>query len=148
MPLPKLPIRLPTLPPSTMRCAAAVALALLPLTCLAASPGQTAAPPPADPVTLVRRAVQHRLDAEKTHKPAQYLIRRIDEHRDTTKLIVETGDGDVARLVAINGKPVSPDIDKGCPVRPLVLLTSGRVSGKTARMASASARSPAGVEVA
>jgi len=95
-----------------MRCAAAVALALLPLTCLAASPGQTAAPPPADPVTLVRRAVQHRLDAEKTHKPAQYLIRRIDEHRDTTKLIVETGDGDVARLVAINGKPVSPDIDK------------------------------------
>jgi len=85
---------------------------MLPLAGAAASPTQNPAPPPSDPVTLVRRAVQHRLDAEKTHKPAQYMIRRVDEHRDTTKLIIETRDGDVARLVAVNGKPPSPDADE------------------------------------
>lgn len=42
----------------------------------------------------------------------QYLIRRIDERLDSTKLIIETRDGPVARLVAINGKPLSPEADK------------------------------------
>jgi hypothetical protein len=112
--LSKLSSQLPTFQPSrtALRCAAIVALGLLSIACAAASPTQIATPPPADPVTLVRRAVQHRLDAEKTHKPAQYLIRRIDEHRDTTKLIIETKDGAVARLVAINGKPLTPEANQ------------------------------------
>ncbi len=68
--------------------------------------------PPLDATALVRRAVQHRLDATKNHRPLQYLLRRVDEHRDSTKAIVETQDGDVARLVAINNKPLGTDTDK------------------------------------
>ncbi len=65
-----------------------------------------------DAVALVRRAVQHRLDAAKAHPPVKYLMRRIDERRDSTKAVIETPDGNVARLVAINGKPLSPDAEK------------------------------------
>lgn len=65
-----------------------------------------------DSVALVRRAVQHRLDSAKAHSPVQYLMRRIDERRDSTKAVVETPDGNVARLVAINDKPLSPDAEK------------------------------------
>jgi hypothetical protein len=43
----------------------------------------------------------------KNHQPIQYLLHRVDQRHDTTKLIVETKDGDVARLVAINNKPLS-----------------------------------------
>jgi hypothetical protein len=60
---------------------------------------------------LMRRAVQHKLDEAKTHKPVRYLIRKQDLRRDTTKEIVETKDGDVARLVAEDGKPLSSDAD-------------------------------------
>lgn len=42
----------------------------------------------------------------------QYLLRSVNERHDTTKLIIETKDGDVARLVAINGKPVGGDDDR------------------------------------
>ena len=65
-----------------------------------------------DATALVRRAVQHRLDAEKSHRPVRYLIHRTDERHDTTKEILETVDGDVARLVAINGKPLSAEADR------------------------------------
>jgi hypothetical protein len=65
------------------------------------------APAPLDPVALVRRATQHRVEADKTHRPLRYLLRKIDGQRDTTKDIVETTDGDVARLVAINGQPLN-----------------------------------------
>jgi hypothetical protein len=90
----------------------AALLSLFPLLLAAAAPAQTAPSTPSDATALVRRAVQHRLDADKTHRPVQYLIRKIDERHDTTKLIVETKDGDVARLVAINGKPLSPEADQ------------------------------------
>jgi hypothetical protein len=97
------------LPRMAARCAAIILL------CLAqpATPSaQTTPATPLDATALVRRAVQHRLDAEKTHRPMQYLLRRVDERRDTTKLIIETKDGDVARIVAINGKPVTDDVDR------------------------------------
>lgn len=73
---------------------------------------QTIAIAPVDPTALVRRAVQHRLDAAKNHRPLQYLLHRVDERRDSTKLIIETPDGDVARLVAVNGKPLTTEADK------------------------------------
>lgn len=73
---------------------------------------QIAPPAPPDPTALVRRAVQHRIDSAKTHHPLEYLIRRIDNRHDTTKLIIETSDGNVARLVAIGGKPLTPEADK------------------------------------
>ena len=42
----------------------------------------------------------------------EYVLRRKDERHDTTKVIVETKDGDVARLVAIDGKPLSADANQ------------------------------------
>jgi hypothetical protein len=90
----------------------AALLALLPLLFAATSPAQSALSTPSGATALVRRAVHNRLDADKTHRPVQYLVRKIDERHDTTKLIVETKDGDVARLVAINGKPLTPETDK------------------------------------
>lgn len=77
-----------------------------------ASSAQTAPQASVDATALVRRAVQHRLEAAKNHRPLEYQIRRIDDKHDTTKLIIETTDGDVARLVAINGKPPSADANK------------------------------------
>jgi hypothetical protein len=73
--------------------------------------GQGAPALPSDPQTLVRRAIQHRLDADKTHQPLAYLLRKVDAERDTTKEIIETRDGDVARIVAVNGKAPSADTD-------------------------------------
>ena len=59
-----------------------------------------------DPAALVRRAIQNREDAAKTHRPLRYLLRKTDDHRDTTKDIIETAQGDVARLIAIDNQPL------------------------------------------
>jgi hypothetical protein len=83
---------------------------ILGLTFLLLSPAALSsqtAPAPLDPVALVRRATEHRLEAHRIHRPVRYLLRKIDGERDTTKDIVETSDGDVARLVAVNGQPLS-----------------------------------------
>jgi hypothetical protein len=76
----------------------------------AAASAQNAAP--VDPTALVSRAVKHRLDAARDHRPLRYELRRIDDRRDTTKLIVETVDGDVARLIAVDGKPLTADANR------------------------------------
>jgi hypothetical protein len=68
--------------------------------------------PPPDPSALVRRAIQHRTDEERTHHPLRYELRKTDDRRDTTKEIIETKDGDVARLVAVNGNPLSPEANQ------------------------------------
>ena len=94
------------------RYGVAAFLALLPVAFASAALGQNTPSQSIDAVALVRRAVQHRLDSAKTHPPVQYFIRRIDERRDSTKAVIETRDGDVARLIAINGKPLSPEVDK------------------------------------
>jgi len=73
---------------------------------------QTVLTTPNDATALVRRAVQHRLEAEKTHSPVQYVIRKTDERLDSTKLMIETKDGNVARLIAVNGKPLTSDAEK------------------------------------
>ncbi len=67
----------------------------------------------ADPAALVRRAVDHRAAAEKAHQPMRYLLRREDDERETVKEIVETRDGDVAKLVELNGKPLTPEQEQG-----------------------------------
>jgi len=67
---------------------------------------------PADPTALVRRAIQNREDAAKTHRPLRYILRKTDDHRDTTKDIIETDQGDVARLIAINSQPLTPDANQ------------------------------------
>jgi hypothetical protein len=86
--------------------------ALLALTLLPVASAQGQSPAPVDAAALVRRAVQHRLYAGKSHRSVRYLIHRTDERHDTTKAIIETVDGGVARLVAINGKPLSAAADR------------------------------------
>jgi hypothetical protein len=88
-----------------MGCAACVALSGMRVL------GQGAAAPPGDAQALVRRAVQHRLDADKTHQPLEYELRKVDAEHDTTKEIIETKDGDVARIIAVNGKAPGADVN-------------------------------------
>jgi hypothetical protein len=85
-------------------------LALLLLTLTPLAQPQTA--PPIDASALVRRAIQNREDAAKTHRPLRYLLRKSDKHRDTTKDIIETDQGDVARLIAINNQPLTPEANQ------------------------------------
>ncbi len=73
---------------------------------------QTAATVPFDGAALVRRAVQHRLDMNQGHTMLRYVVRRKDAQRETTKEIIETKDGDVARLIAIDGKPLSAEAER------------------------------------
>jgi hypothetical protein len=65
-----------------------------------------------DPTALVRRATQNALAERSHHQPLRYQIRKVDKGSDTTKEIVETKDGDVARLIAIEGKPLSTEADQ------------------------------------
>jgi hypothetical protein len=95
-----------------VRCARALFLGLLSFAGAAGSLAQANPAASLDPTALVRRAVQHRLDSSKSHQPIQYLLHRVDQRLDSTKLIVETKDGDVARLVAINNKPLVGSADK------------------------------------
>jgi hypothetical protein len=39
--------------------------------------------------------------------PLRYRVRKIDAHSDTTRLIIETRQGDVARLIERNGQPLT-----------------------------------------
>ena len=59
-----------------------------------------------DPATLVRRAIQNREEAARVHRPLRYLLRKTDDHRDTTKDIIETDQGNVARLIAVDNQPL------------------------------------------
>ncbi len=61
---------------------------------------------PQAPAAWVRRAIQNREEAAKIHRPLRYLLRKIDDHRDTTKDIIETDQGGVARLIAVDNKPL------------------------------------------
>jgi hypothetical protein len=81
-----------------------ILMALLPAWVCSAPAQQSAA---MDPAALVRRAIQHRFDSEQNQPPLRSLLRKKDGPRDNTKDIIETRDGDVARLVALNGQPLS-----------------------------------------
>ncbi len=57
---------------------------------------------------LVKRVLQTEISAasDTTH-PMQYRLRKQSPRLTTTKLIVETKDGDVARLIAVNDSPLT-----------------------------------------
>jgi hypothetical protein len=61
------------------------------------------------PAALVRRAIQNRENSARTHRPLRYLLRKADDHRDTTKDIIETDQGFVARLIAVNNQPLTAE---------------------------------------
>lgn len=65
-----------------------------------------------DPVALVRRAAQNELKSSNGNHPYRYQLHKVDENKITTKEIVETKDGDVARLIAIDDKPLTDDAQR------------------------------------
>ena len=63
---------------------------------------------PAQAQALVVRALANELRAaQDTSHPLRYQLRKTSPRLTTTKVIYETTDGDVARLVAINDKPLN-----------------------------------------
>ncbi len=61
-----------------------------------------------DPRALVREAVENEFNNSYGHRdPVRYLFRKKTRNLDTTKEIVETANGGVARLVAIHNRPLT-----------------------------------------
>jgi hypothetical protein len=79
-----------------------------------AASGQATSPDSAaaDPVALVRRAVANELKSSNGKNPYRYKLHKIDDGRSTTKEIVETKDGDVARLLDADGHPLGPEANQ------------------------------------
>jgi hypothetical protein len=65
--------------------------------------------PPGDPVALVRSASWNELHASNSGRPFRFRLRKQDENGSTTKDIIETKDGDIARLIAVNDQPLTPE---------------------------------------
>jgi hypothetical protein len=65
--------------------------------------------PPEDPVAMVRAASWNELHATNSTHPVRFRLRKQDENGSTTKAIIETRDGDVARLIAVNDQPPTAD---------------------------------------
>jgi hypothetical protein len=60
--------------------------------------------------TMIKRVLHTELEsAQDAAHPMQYHLRKMSPRLSTTKLIVETKDGDVARLLAVNDAPLSPE---------------------------------------
>lgn len=80
-------------------------LALLQLALVAPSQTSPAAPPD---TALVKRALAAELSSvQDSRHPMRYRLRKTSPRLSTTKEIYETKDGDVARLIEINQKPLS-----------------------------------------
>ncbi len=62
---------------------------------------------------LVQQALGKEISAaENSGHPMRYLLRKVTPRLTTTKKIVESSDGDVARLVSVNGKALSAAADQ------------------------------------
>lgn len=88
------------------------------LTGAAMSPAQPAAQPsdalsPVQAQGLVERALANELRAAQDQgHPMRYLLRKTSSRLTSTKEIVETRDGAVARLISLNGSPLSTDAER------------------------------------
>ena len=61
-----------------------------------------------DPALVTRALAAELHSAQDARHPMRYLLRKSSPRVTTTKEIIETRDGAVARLVAINDRPLSP----------------------------------------
>lgn len=75
---------------------------------VAVSVSAQAPPPGSDAAALVRHAVALRLAAEASHQPLRFVFHKKDDHRVFTQEIMQTSQGDVARLVAVNDAALTP----------------------------------------
>ncbi len=60
-----------------------------------------------DALTIVRHASANELKAGNEGHPYRYKLHKLDDDKITTKIIVETKEGDVARLIERDDKPLS-----------------------------------------
>lgn len=63
-----------------------------------------------DPQSLVRQAAKNEAD-DNNHLTFRFILTKTDDHGTSTKEIVETKDGDVARLISHGATPLTPDED-------------------------------------
>ncbi|WP_263358201.1 hypothetical protein [Acidicapsa ligni] len=72
----------------------------------------------AETQALVQRVLHTELEAaQDTSHPMQYQLRKASPRFTSTKLLVETKDGDVARLIAVNDQPLSAEAQQSEAVR-------------------------------
>jgi hypothetical protein len=94
-------------------------LRLIPLACLLTCTTVAGAQPaggslsPAEAQALVDRALANELRAaQDSSHPMRYVLHKITAHLTSTKQIVETKDGEVARLILVFDKPLSPSAEQ------------------------------------
>jgi hypothetical protein len=93
-------------------------------------PVNVAALTPAEAQALVHRALatESRAAADFGHgHPMRYRLRKSSPRITATKEIIETNDGDVARLVAVNDRPLSPAEEEQEQARLDTLLDNPRL---------------------
>lgn len=83
-----------------------IAVLLLSFALIAAASAQNITPEEA-----VKRAAHNELATSPDIHPFRYTLRKVDNGKVTTKEIIETKDGDVARLIAVGDKPLPPDAE-------------------------------------
>ncbi len=90
--------------------------------------GQNAPAPPAQMPALVQTALDNELKASQdTSHPMRYRMRKSSPRLTTTKELIETQDGSVAMLVAVNDKPLTPaDLEKEQGRLQSLLLNPGK----------------------
>ena len=79
-------------------------------TLLAQTPADTLPPLPKDANQFVKDAIKHQLEADAAdHTHWRYHIHREDEKGSQDRDVIDTKDGQIARTLLINGKPLTPE---------------------------------------
>jgi hypothetical protein len=87
---------------------AAIVLFALPMLASAQTPQAAVALAQSDPEQLVQQVCANEIrNFSGSRQPLRYKLRKITARGDTTKEIVETRQGGVARLIALHGEPLS-----------------------------------------
>ncbi len=85
-------------------------LASLGTTLLAQTPTDTLPPLPKDANQLVRDTIKHQIEADAAdHTHWRYHIHREDEKGSQDRDVIDTKEGQIARTVLINGKPLTAE---------------------------------------
>lgn len=98
--------------PVAMRCL--IPILSLPLVgLLAAQNAPLNAPAPAQARALLDRTLRNELlAAQNGGPPMRYILRKTTPRQRSSREIYETRDGDVARLLTVNGRPLSPQAEQ------------------------------------